>query len=621
MPTQQSQSQNSMKQSYIIKLQFFFIGFIILVSNLLGQSQTNERAQWFVDARFGMFIHWGVYSGAEGYWKGEKLRNNNNYAEWIYYRNRIEKEEYLTLLDRFDWDSIDPEKWVILAKKAGMKYVTFTAKHHDGFALWDSKVSDYDVAAHTNPKRDIVKEVAEACKKHGLKLGLYYSHWVDWEHEYGWDHTKEIYPITAEQYNQYWQEKVMPQMRELLTNYGPIDLMWFDMWMHHSKTLVTKEQLLQLKGLIRELQPDCLVNSRLGLSIEEDSDVDYRTMGDNHLGSEKFAYPWQSPATVAHSWGYHATDTRWKSTSTLLKSLIGNVSLNGNLMLNIGPRGNGDVPYEITQRLLKMGEWLDINGESIYGAGAFDLDEDLHGWGKITWKPLTDGKHNLYLYLYNWPYNHKLPVTGITDKPVKSYILKDKSQLPLYVEHNDVFTEISLPYEQPDPLISVVVLEYDHKPEIIDGLVAKTVEGGYSLTHKNLISEVGNRIVKKIDRLGTVPAHTLVNEKYQCKWKIFVDKPGTMTIDVSYSFQGEKPKGTILVNAANSNRKHDVHPTGLTVAEPNKNYHIDNFTSIRVGNINFPDKGIYEIYLEIEAEKEAPIKFQWLWLEMKKEKE
>ncbi|MDZ7608310.1 MAG: alpha-L-fucosidase [Cyclobacteriaceae bacterium] len=157
--------------------------FILLSSTILpAQSQVNERAAWFVDSRFGMFIHWGVYSGAEGYWKGEKLRNDNDYAEWIFYRNRIEKNEYLTLLDRFDWDSIDPEEWVILAKKAGMKYVTLTAKHHDGFALWDSKVTDYDIADHTNPRRDIVKELATACQKHGLKLGLYYSHWVDWEH-------------------------------------------------------------------------------------------------------------------------------------------------------------------------------------------------------------------------------------------------------------------------------------------------------------------------------------------------------------------------------------------------------------------------------------------------------
>lgn len=178
-----------------------------------AQKNTNQRALWFTDARYGMFIHWGVYSGAEGVWKGEKLRNNNNYAEWIFYRNRIARDEYTNLLNRFDWEKIDPEQWVLLAKKAGMKYVTLTAKHHDGFALWDSQVSDYDVAEFTSPKRDIVKELSEACQKHGLKLGLYYSHWVDWEHPDGWDHSKEIYGIPAEDYDRYWQQKVIDRVR------------------------------------------------------------------------------------------------------------------------------------------------------------------------------------------------------------------------------------------------------------------------------------------------------------------------------------------------------------------------------------------------------------------------
>ncbi len=289
--------------------------FSLIYISTFSQTQTNERAKWFTDSRFGMFIHWGVYSGAEGYWKGEKLRNDNNYAEWIFYRNRIEKEEYLTLLERFDWDEINPEEWVILAKKSGMKYITFTAKHHDGFGLWDSKASDYDLGDFTNQKRDIVKELADACKKHGIKLGLYYSHWVDWEHEYGWDHNKELTGISPEQYDKYWQEKVIPQMRELLTNYGEISIFWFDMWIHHSQTVVTKEQLLQLKGLIRELQPNCLVNSRLGLSIEEDPDIDFKELGDNQFGNKTENFPWQSPATVAHSWGFHATDSEWKSTT------------------------------------------------------------------------------------------------------------------------------------------------------------------------------------------------------------------------------------------------------------------------------------------------------------------
>jgi len=579
-----------------------------------AQQNTNSRALWFTDARFGMFIHWGVYSGAEGFWKGEKLRYDNNYAEWIYYRNRIDRDEYTTLLKRFDWDQIDPEEWVLLAKEAGMKYVTLTAKHHDGFALWDSKVSDYDVAEFTDPKRDIVGELAEACRKHGLKLGLYYSHWVDWEHPDGWDHSKEIYGIKAEKYDNYWQKKVIPQMRELLSDYGEIGIIWFDMWIHHSRTCVTKEQLLQLKGLIRELQPNCLVNSRLGLSIEEDSDVDFKTLGDNQLGSRKEDFPWQSPATVAHSWGYFAKEKQWKSTTTLLYSLIGNVSLNGNLMLNIGPRGNGDVPYEIEQRLRDIGTWLELNGESIYGSGAFDLVKDQHDWGKITCKTLADGKTRLYLHLYNWPLSKKIPLTGILDKPSKAYLLADPEQKKLSFTHREAFTLVELPGTQPDPYVSVVVLEYDSYPDIMDGLVARSVYGGYSLNPSNAFQLRGNNFVEPPSRRGSVPAHIEVSEESFYTWRIFVDQAATMDVDLSYSFQGKEGKGTVSIKSEAGSLKAGFEPTGQYVGEPNSNWHIDSFNSHRLGQLVFPASGYYNISLEIKPGKNEELEFQWLWL-------
>ncbi len=596
-----------------MKYKNLIISLLLLFSstNLIAQKLTNDRARWFTDARFGMFIHWGVYSGAEGFWKGEKLRNDNDYAEWIMYRNRIDREEYLSLLDRFQWNEIDPEEWVILAKKSGMKYVTITAKHHDGFGLWNSKVSEFDLGNYTG--RDIIKELSNACQKHGLKLGLYYSHWVDWEHEYGWDHTREITGIAPEKYDQYWQEKVIPQVRELLTNYGEIGMFWFDMWIHHSVTVVTKEQLLQLKGLIRELQPDCIVNSRLGLSIEEDPDVDFKTLGDNQLGSQKEDFPWQSPATVAHSWGFHADDTDWKSTTTLLKSLINNVSLNGNFMLNIGPRANGDVPYEISQRMLDMGKWLNINGESIYGAEAFDLDKDLHDWGKITCKKEKD-KTKLYLHVFNWPINKQLNVTGIISGPEKIYLLADKQQKPLGFKHSGVFTQIDLPVLNPDPYISVVVMEYDQFPETIQNLVAKTTNGGYSLTSQNLMYSEKEITIQPKSRRGTIPEYTPVDGSQKMKWKIYVNEPGTKTVDVSYSFQGKNPKGKLKISNEKTILTHEIVNTGKTVGEPNSDWVIDNFKSHRLGEIHFPEKGFYEIILDIEPAGNEELKFQWIWL-------
>jgi alpha-L-fucosidase len=579
-----------------------------------AQINTNKRAEWFTDARFGMFIHWGVYSGAEGIWKGEKLRNDNDYAEWIYYRNRIARDEYTTLLDRFDWESIDPEQWVILAKNAGMKYVTITAKHHDGFALWDSKVSDYDVAEFTNPKRDIIKELSDACTKHGLKLGLYYSHWVDWEHPYGWDHSKEIYGISAEDYDRYWQGKVIPQIRELLSNYGDVGIIWFDMWIHHSRTCVTKKQLLQLKGVIRELQPDCLVNSRLGLSIEEDSDIDFKTLGDNQLGNKKEEFPWQSPATVAHSWGFHALEKQWKSTTTLLQSLIGNVSLNGNMMLNIGPRANGDVPYEIEQRLLSMGEWLSVNGESIYGTQAFDLVKDQHDWGKITCKQSPDGTTRLYLHVYNWPLSQKLPVTGIKEKPVEAFLLSDKDKTKLTFSSNGVVTVLDLPADTPDPLVSVVVLEYDSYPSTEDGLVAQSVYGGFSLTPANAVESKGNTQIQPPARRGTIPAHIRVNDKSSYQWRIYINKAITLQTDVSYAYQGKEGQGKITITTSSGILSANFQGTGRFVGEPNSNWQIDSFNSHRLGELVFSEPGYYDITLEIKPGKDEELNFQWLWL-------
>ena len=582
-----------------------------------AQENVNQRAEWFTDARFGMFIHWGIYSGIEGVWKGEKIRHGNDYAAWIYDRNRIDKDEYVSAIDRFKWDEINPEEWVVLAKKAGMKYVTFTAKHHDGFALWDSEVGDYDLGNYTLPKRDIVKELAEACAKHDMKLGLYYSHWIDWEHPFGWDHAKEIYAISEEQYDEYWQQKVIPQMRELLTNYGDISMVWFDMWIHHSEAIVTKKQLLQLKSLIRDLQPNCLVNSRLGLSIEEDSDIDYKTLGDNRLGETKEGFPWQTPATITNSWGFNALETQWKSTSTLLRSLIENVSLNGNMMLNIGPRANGDVPYEITQRLEEMGGWLAVNGSSIYGAQAFDLDKNTHDWGNITSKVQNDGKTLVYLHVYNWPLSGVLPVTGIKTKPVKAYLLADKQNAELNFTFNDVVTNIDLPEMQPDKYISTVVLEYNSYPETDSKLVAKSVYGGYSLKPTNMSNPIDKSLIVKAQRYGTIPEHVAVKKKANFKWRVYVEKPIEVSLDVSYNYQGKSNKSKITVKAADTENTHQIIPTGSVVGEPNSDWHIDSFNSTRIGKINFPKPGYYDISIDIEPGKGDTVDFQWAWLDVR----
>lgn len=595
-------------------LRYSVVLFVLFLQyQAVAQENISKRAEWFVEDRFGMFIHWGIYTGAEGVWKGEKLRNDNDYAEWIQYRNQIPKDEYVKLLDRFSWEDIDPEKWVIAAKKAGMKYVTLTAKHHDGFALWDSKVTTYDIANYTNNKRDIVKELAEACKKHGLKLGLYYSHWIDWEDPNAWDHAKELEDFNSEDFDIYWQQKVIPQITELLTNYGDIGMLWFDMWINHSETVVTKKQLLQLKELIRKLQPDCLINSRLGLSIEEDPDVDYRTLGDNQLGETKLEYPWQTPATVAHSWGYNRLENQWKSTTSLLKNIIGNVSLNGNLMLNIGPRANGDIPFEITSRLRDIGAWLDVNGASIYGSGAFDLKANIHNWGQITAKEEKGGSYKIYLHVYNWPLNSKLPVTGIKEAPQKIYLLSDKQRKALEFKHDEVFTNIDLPRKAPDNFVSVVVMEFNKKPEVEKDLVAISDDGGFSLKSENAVASKGNSSFVEAERFGTIPPHARIKGIQEYRWKVYIDTPGEYRLDVSYNLQ-EESKAKVDVKVSNEALQYKFVPTGKTIGEPNQQWGIDRYLFSSIGNIEVEKPGFYTISATFDAAN-SEVDFNWLWFE------
>jgi alpha-L-fucosidase len=331
------------------------------------------------------------------------------------------------------------------------------------------------------------------------------------------------------------------------------------------------------------------------------------------LGSKKEDFPWQSPATVSHSWGFHSTDSEWKSTTALLKSLINNVSLNGNFMLNIGPRANGEVPFEISQRMLEMGEWLKINGESIYGAQAFDLKNNLHDWGKITYKE-TDEIFKIYLHVFNWPLNKTLNLTGITDNPEKIYLLSDKQKSPLSFIHSGSFTKIDLPQLHADPFVSVIAVEFNKKPKTEDGLVAKTTDNGYLLLPVNQNLENNKLNIEKSSQFGTVPEHVIINSQRVFKWKIYIDKPGEKSFDVSYSFQNESTKTRLKLKAAGTELSHSVKDTGKTVGEPNQDWVIDNFKSNYLGKINFTQVGVFDIELEVQPQENDEIKFQWVWI-------
>ena len=355
-----------------------------------------DSLQWFKDAKFGMFIHWGLYSVLEGSYNGRTMpdpslpQGNSWYAEWIQARLEIPSEEYRKLTARFNPTRFDAEQWVEEAKNAGMRYLIITTKHHDGFALWNSKVSDFDIM-QTPYRKDVLAQLVKACRKYGMKYGFYYSHWQDWEHPGGAQPNWKLVR-SEEEFEKYWQEKSLPQVKELIVKYDP-DLLWFDTW--NEKCHITPERRDELIRMIRKYSSKCLINGRIAFFNPGDN-IDYLEMNDNDYPKEMLEKPWQTPATMQHSWGYHAKDYNWKSSRDMLRYLIHNVSKGGNYLLNVGPKADGTFPVMATRRLREMGAWLTANGEGIYDARPVSIKAPANVY--LTQKEI-DGKTYVYAFL------------------------------------------------------------------------------------------------------------------------------------------------------------------------------------------------------------------------------
>ncbi len=427
---------------------------------------TNEtpehaaRIAWWREAKFGMFIHWGLYAVPAGEWKGKPVAG---IGEWIMNRAKIPVKEYEQLAPQFNPEKFDAEAWAQLAQDAGMKYMVITSKHHDGFAMFHSLVSPYNIYDATPFKRDPMKELSAACAKRGIKFGFYYSQAQDW-HEPGgmgneWDFKKDDEKDKDGDYDKYLQGKAEPQVKEILTNYGPICLIWFDTPRH-----MTAERAARFEKIVHDLQPNCLVSGRIGPG----SSSDYDSEGDNHIPGTVRAGDWETPATLNDTWGFKKDDHNWKKPEDLIFKLCDIVSKGGNYLLNVGPTAEGVIPQPSQDMLHEVGKWMKTNGEMIYGASPTPFGEEL---GKPTdrkdnrnrvifdvykeWRCTTKpGK--LYFAIFKWPgENFTVPFKG---QVTKAYMLADKDK-ELKVTQADGKTTVALPGQQTDPVASVLVLE------------------------------------------------------------------------------------------------------------------------------------------------------------------
>ena len=430
-------------------------------TNLLGEKQPltkDERMKWWRDARFGMFIHWGLYAVPAGEWKGKRI---DSIGEWIMERADIPVSEYEPLTKKFNPVKFNADEWVGIAKNAGVKYIVITSKHHDGFCLWDSKVTDYDIIDASPFKRDILKELSKACKKQGIKLCFYHSI-MDWHHP---DAQRPFYPNynDAKQSNpnfaRYVDNYLKPQVKELITNYGPLGVLWFDgEWIKDWTEPMGKDMF----NYVLALQPNIIINNRVGKGRKgmvglNKEDQEYA--GD--FGTPEQQIPpeglpgvdWESCMTMNNTWGYKSYDHNWKSTEDLLHNLADIASKGGNFLLNVGPTAEGLIPGASVERLAAMGKWMKVNSESIYGTTASPL-------GKVSWGRCTAKPGKLYLHVFDWPTNGELEVSGLRNKVKKAYLLADKkrAKLPIRREDEDKVV-VSVPSEAPDAINTVVVVE------------------------------------------------------------------------------------------------------------------------------------------------------------------
>jgi len=440
--------------------------FAVIVVGPLGQARApsppdpakEKRLEWFREAKYGLFIHWGLYAIPAGEWNGKR---SLGIGEWIMNRLTIPVRDYKKLASRFNPVKFNADEWVRVAKDAGMKYIVITSKHHDGFAMFKSNASAYNIVDATPFKRDVLKELADAAARQGIRLGFYYSQSQDWHEPNGAGNTWDFGPDDKKDYDQYLRSKAEPQVKELLTGYGPVALIWFD-----TPRMMTGDRAQRFAAIVRQLQPATLIDGRLG------TEGDYRSTGDNVIPPQVSTDAWEVPATINHTWGYRTDDTDWKSPGQITFKLVDIVSKGGNYLLNVGPTAEGLIPQPSQDILRTVGKWLQVNGEAVYGAGptpfgeelgepsargARDIRGDALVYQQIQWR-VTTKPGKLYFTFFDEP-RAPFQLPQMRNAAKRAYRLADGAPVEMKTENGR--TALNVPRPILDPMATVVVVEYE----------------------------------------------------------------------------------------------------------------------------------------------------------------
>ncbi len=476
------------------------------------KAEHDQRMAWWREARFGMFIHWGLYAVPAGSWNGKRVEFA---GEWIMNKAKIPVKDYANLASQFNPVKFDADQWVKLAKRAGMKYIVITSKHHDGFAMFHSKASPYNIYDATPFHRDPLKELAEACQKNGIKLGFYYSQAQDWHHPGGrathghWDKAQEG------DMDEYLRKIAVPQVREILSNYGPIAILWWD-----TPNEMTRKRCEMFEPLLK-LQPGIITNNRLGSGHPGDTDTP-----EGFIPATGFpGRDWEVCMTMNNTWGYRSFDHSWKSTKTLVRQLVDIASKGGNYLLNVGPTAEGVIPEASVERLEQVGKWMDVNSESIYGTTASPFKR--LAWGRCTQKP---GK--LYLHVFDWPKGDLL-VPGLKNHVTRAYLLADATHSSLPVTATQDSVAITLPPKAPDDIDSVVALDIKGDLNVVVLPIVQSADGSAEL--KAADADLQGERIKYESRRGQGNIGAWMSLKDAVSWDFDVQKPGSFDVEIKYA--------------------------------------------------------------------------------------
>lgn len=553
------------------------LGILSLMTALIGQAQEHEvqdmdemwgnqntisdnapasRTALFDEGNYAMFIHWGIYSNIANKWKDSTYYG---ISEWIMNPRRanIPVKEYMAEAKNFNPENFDAKAIAQLAKDAGMKYVVITSKHHDGFAMYDSKSNDFNIVKASPFARDPMKELAKACKELGLGFGFYYSHNQDWTFPGGnggptqTDKGKEV------GFDYYFKKKCLPQVKEIVTEYGDIAMVWFD-----TPGEMEKKYVAELVDVVRKHQPNAMISGRAGHGLG-----DYKSLGDMNIPIKNIGGLWETVDVTNDSWGYAWYDENWKSPKRILTSLISTVARGGTYMLNVGPAPDGAIPVEAQRALKTSGEWIAKHPQTIYMAAASPWGRKLP-WGDVTATP--DGKLNLSIY--EWPLDGKLVLPGLKNNIRSASLLVKEKKLKLNITKSGTWAILELPVARSDKLVSVIEIEVEGSLEV-DGMLS--IDPFYKTVLPVAFASVQDCSIQEkkwMEKFGEWKHIQQVQdwtEDSKVIWEVEVMEPGYYQVDLNYAGEGRlvwnisTEEGAVVQNQQNSSHIYKYYEMGL----------------------------------------------------------